>query len=100
MTLGKDGAVTDVQWDGPAFKAGLDIGAQVVAIDGDAYDVDLMKERIRNAVSDQQPIRLLVKDDDAYRTVSIDYHGGLRYPRLERIAGTPALLDDILAAKE
>jgi hypothetical protein len=32
--------------------------------------------------------------------VAIDYHGGLRYPHLERVPGTPALLDDILAAKK
>jgi hypothetical protein len=29
--------------------------------------------------------------------VSIDYHGGLRYPHLERIAGTADRLDEILA---
>jgi hypothetical protein len=30
--------------------------------------------------------------------VKIPYYGGLRYPRLERIANTPDRLDDILAA--
>jgi len=29
----------------------------------------------------------------------VDYHGGLRYPHLERASGVPARLDDILAAK-
>jgi hypothetical protein len=32
-------------------------------------------------------------------TVPVNYHGGLRYPHLERIAGTPALLDETLAAR-
>jgi hypothetical protein len=31
--------------------------------------------------------------------VNVDYHGGLRYPRLERVANTPARLDQIFAAK-
>jgi len=38
-----------------------------------------------------------VRNKDQYRTVLIDYHGGPRYPRFERVAGTPARLDDILA---
>jgi hypothetical protein len=28
---------------------------------------------------------------------AIDYHGGKRYPALERVAATPAYLDDIAA---
>ena len=45
-------------------------------------------------------VELLIKDGERYRTVKIDYHGGLKYPRLERIEGTPARLDDILAARK
>ena len=36
---------------------------------------------------------------DRYRTVRIDYHDGLRYPRLEREATTPARLDQILTPR-
>jgi predicted metalloprotease with PDZ domain len=45
-------------------------------------------------------VELLVKEGSRYRMVKIDYRGGLRYPRLERVAGTPARLDDILAARK
>jgi hypothetical protein len=31
--------------------------------------------------------------------VRIDYHGGLRYPHLERVADTPDLLAAIAAAR-
>jgi predicted metalloprotease with PDZ domain len=99
FSLGKDGAITGVQWDGPAFKAGLTIGAQIVAVDGKAYDADGLKAAIKAAKGGTTPIALLIKKDDVYQTVAIDYHDGLRYPHLERIAGTPALLDDILTAK-
>jgi len=30
----------------------------------------------------------------------VNYHGGLRYPHLERLPGTPALLDDLLAPRK
>jgi hypothetical protein len=44
-------------------------------------------------------LELLVKTPDAYKTVTIAYTGGARYPKLERIPGAPARLDDIFAAK-
>ena len=46
------------------------------------------------------PIELLVKEFDRYRSVRIDYHGGLRYPRLERIEGRPDYLTPILGARK
>jgi hypothetical protein len=41
---------------------------------------------------------MIVKRNDLFRTVSIDYHGGLRYPHLTRIEGTPDGLTAIMAA--
>ena len=40
-----------------------------------------------------------MKNGERFRTIRIDYHDGLRYPRLERNAATPARLDDILAPR-
>jgi predicted metalloprotease with PDZ domain len=99
VIIGKDGALSEVLWEGPAFKAGLTEGTQLVAVNGDAYDADLLKAAIRNAKGNGPAIELLVKDKDRYRTVKIEYHDGLRYPKLERIADKPAYLDAILEAK-
>ena len=44
-------------------------------------------------------LQIAVMKGDRFSTVSLDYHGGLRYPHLERIAGSPALLDDVLAPR-
>jgi predicted metalloprotease with PDZ domain len=99
FTVGKDATLSSVQWDGPAFKAGLTIGTQIVAVDGKSYDGDGLKAAITAAKGGSKPIQLLVKKDDVYTTVQIPYYDGLRYPHLERIVGTPALLDDILAPK-
>ncbi|MBQ1542262.1 peptidase M61 [Caulobacter sp. CCUG 60055] len=100
LVLDKTGALSAVQWDGPAFKAGLTIGAQIVAVNGLAYAGDRLKEAVRAAKGSTTPIELIVKKGDAYRVVKIDYHGGLRYPRLERVAGKAALLDDILTPRK
>jgi hypothetical protein len=39
---------------------------------------------------------LIVSNDKEFRTVRLDYHDGEKYPRLERVEGTPDLLDDII----
>ena len=41
----------------------------------------------------------MIKDGVHYRTVSIAYHGGLRYSHFERVGDGPAYLDEILAPK-
>jgi predicted metalloprotease with PDZ domain len=95
--LDKDGTAMSVLWDGPAFNAGLTIGSQIVAIENVAYDSDRLKDAITDAKTKKQPLQLLIKRGDTYRTVSIPYYNGLRYPHLERIPNTPAMLDDLLA---
>jgi predicted metalloprotease with PDZ domain len=100
LVLDKDGALTSVAWDSPAFKAGLTAGTHLVAVNGIASDAEKLKEAITLAKGSGTPIELLVRNDDRFRTVHIDYHDGLRYPRLERDPSQPARLDDILAARK
>ena len=99
LILDNKGAVSDVQWDSPAFNAGVTVGSEIVAVNGTAYDGDHLKAAVRSAKSSPAPIQLLVKRGDRYTTLALNYNGGLRYPHLERIPGTPALLDAVLAAK-
>jgi predicted metalloprotease with PDZ domain len=96
FTVDSSGSLSEVLWDGPAFKAGLTQETTLVAVNGEAYSSDLLKDAIKAAKGTAVPIALLVKNKDEYRTVLVDYHGGPRYPRFERLAGTPARLDDIL----
>ena len=96
---GSTGMVSQVIWDSPAFKAGITEGAQILAIDGIAYDADVLKDAIRKAKEAAVPIELIIKIGDRYRTALLNYHDGLRYPHLEREAATPARLDDILAPR-
>jgi predicted metalloprotease with PDZ domain len=98
LLLGRDGDIAGVQWDGPAFKAGLTNGGKLLAVNGIAYDMERLKEAI-TAAKGGGPLELLVKTGDHYKTVSLNYRGGLRYPRLERIEGSPDLLSTIYARK-
>jgi hypothetical protein len=67
----------------------------LLAVDGRAYKVELLKAAIAAAKAGHEPIELLVKRDDRFKMVRIDYHDGLRYPKLERIPGTPDRLEAI-----
>jgi predicted metalloprotease with PDZ domain len=94
-----DDRFADVQWDSPAFAAGLAPGQRLVAVNGLAYKPERLAAAIEANRGGAQPIELLVKDGEQYRSVRIDYRGGLRYPKLERIAGTPDRLDAIFAPR-
>ena len=98
VSLNKEGVIGDVRWDGPAFKAGIGSGTTVVAVNGLAYDKDVLDEAV-TAAKGGAPIELLLRDFDIYRTVKLDYRGGLRHPHLERIEGKPDYLTPILSAR-
>jgi predicted metalloprotease with PDZ domain len=99
----RDGTIAGVQWDSPAFKAGLTPGMMILAVNGNALSApgesgNPIKAAILQAEKDTAPIRFVVKEADKVVNVDIDYHGGLRVPHLERVPNTPDRLDDILAA--
>lgn len=100
FSVGNDGAVGDVLWDSPAFQAGLAPEMNIVAVNGMAFSGDAIKDAVTAAKTDKAPIELLVKRFDRYETFKVDYHGGLQYPSLERVAGTTDTLSELLKAKK
>ena len=99
LAMGKAGTIKDVQWDGPAYKAGLAPGVKVVAVNLHGYKPEALRDAVTAAMKDAAPIELLTQEGDDYRVVRIDWHGGLRYPTLQRIEGTPDLLTAILSPR-
>jgi predicted metalloprotease with PDZ domain len=95
----KDGSIAEVIWGSPAFKAKLTAGAQILAVDGVAYSLDVLKDAIRAARGRKSPIELIIRTGDQFTVASLDYHDGLRYPHLERDTSQPPRLDDIMAAR-
>jgi predicted metalloprotease with PDZ domain len=87
LVVNQSGRISDVQWNGPAFQAGLVPGLTIVAVNGRDFSTDALKDAIVDAKTSQAPIELLVKNVDLYSTVKVDYHGGLRYPHLVRADG-------------
>ena len=96
LQVAKDGEATAVIWDSPAFKAGMDVGTVIQAVNGTAYSGDVLKAAIVAAQTSKEPIKLLVKSGPRYREVAIDYHGGPRYPRLQKTGTGETGLDKLL----
>ena len=92
-----EGNIENVVWNSPAFKASITPEMHLEAVNDQKNTPGLLRETILAAEKNQQPIRLLLKRGEEYRTVSLDYHGGMRYPHLERVGATPDRLDAILA---
>ncbi len=99
LVLGNDGVISTVRWDGPAFNAGIAPGSSLLAVNGYAGNGERLKEAVTAAKDGKQPIELIVKNGEVVRTLRIDYRGGLRYPRLERIEGAPDRLSRIFAPR-
>ncbi len=97
LSVNDTGVLRSVAWDGPAFRAGLSVGARITSVGGHGFTLDTLKAAVRAASIAQVRVGYMM-DGDARETV-IGYRGPLRYPRLERIANTPALLDDLLAPR-
>jgi predicted metalloprotease with PDZ domain len=99
LAVGKGGAIGSVTWDSPAFNAGLDLGDTIVAVSGREYSDDRLKAAIVEAKASKTPIKLMIKSGSRYRETTIDYTGGLRYPRLEKIGTGEGGLDRLLQAR-
>ena len=95
-----DGKIDEVLWGSPAYRAGLAKDARLVAVDGTAYTAERLKRAIGAARTTGNALDLLVRQGDAYRTLPIEYRGGLRYPHLERVAGTPDRLGALLSPRK
>ena len=100
VSLDNEGTVTGAVFDGLGYNAGLVSGVKVMAVNGTAYSSEAIKDAITAAKTAKAPISLLVKRGDAFSTVTLDYHGGLRWPWLESTTpGKVNGLDRLLAPR-
>jgi predicted metalloprotease with PDZ domain len=95
LRIAGDGSIADVRWNGPADKARLAPGQKVIAINGQIFSPEALRDAIKGAKGNSEAIHMIVQADSFVSNADIDYHEGERYPALERVDGTPAYLDDI-----
>jgi predicted metalloprotease with PDZ domain len=94
LSARENGEIIDVHLNTPAFQAGLAPAMKIIAVNGREFS----GSALRQAVAAMNPVALIVKDGDYYKTVTIDYRGGEKYPHLVRDPAKPDLLSDIIRA--
>jgi predicted metalloprotease with PDZ domain len=98
FTVGGSGTVGDVIIDGIAYKAGLAPGFQILAVNGRAFTPGILRAAIKDTAGlTASPIELIVSNTGYFKTITLTYRGGERYPQLDRVADSPDRLDDIIA---
>ncbi len=95
-----DGTVDDAWPTWPAFTAGISQGMKLIAVNGRKFSGDELLRALGASKTATTPIELIVENGSYYKTVQIKYHGGLKYPHLERIAGTADVLTTIAGARK
>ena len=78
---------------------GVSSGATLLAVNGQEYTHDALKQAIAEARGGTAPIVLTLKFQGGVRSVEVNYHDGLQYPHLVRVDGTPDSLSQIIAAR-
>jgi len=96
LQLTGNGGIRDVRENSAAWKAALAPGMQIVAINGREFAPELWTETIKGAKGSTAPIHLLVKQGHWYQKMDLDYHEGVKYPHLERIAGIADMFSAIM----
>jgi predicted metalloprotease with PDZ domain len=96
LQVGNDGMVMDAIVGSPAFEAGVSSQMKIIGVNGRTYTPELLADAIKSAKDSSQPITLLVVVDDYFRTCTIHYNGGARFPHLVRDGDRPDYLDDLI----
>ena len=99
LELRADGTVGDTVEGMPAPKAGIGPGMKVLAVDGRKFSKNVWRDALKAAKNTSVPFDVMVENADYIRTVKVDYHGGEKFPHLERDASKPDMLSEIYAAK-
>jgi predicted metalloprotease with PDZ domain len=96
LRAGKTGGIYDVLKGGVSDKAAIGPGMKIIAVNGRAFTPDVLKAAVNDAKDSGPAIDLILENTGYFKIVKLDYHGGQRYPQLERVSGVPDRLDDIL----
>ncbi len=98
FSVSADGLIGDTIPDSPAAKAGLAPGMKLVAVNGRRFATDNLKTAVA-ATKTGGKLELLAESGDFFKTHALDYKGGLRYPRLEKVEGKADVLAEVVKPK-
>jgi predicted metalloprotease with PDZ domain len=95
LRLRDDGTVTDVAAGSLADKAGIGPSMKLIAVNDRRWNSERLLETVGATADKKGKLKLLMENQEYFRTFALDYSGGHRYPHLERDSSRPDLLTAI-----
>jgi hypothetical protein len=86
----------DTEEDGVAARAGAAPGMKLIGVNNRRFAPEVLREEVRLAKNNPKPLELLLTSGQYFVRMDVNYHGGDRYPILERDESRPDILSDIL----
>jgi predicted metalloprotease with PDZ domain len=97
LQIRSNGTVRSVVWNGPAFRAGLAPGVQILTVNGNAFTRNAILEA--TSASTSAPVHLELRNGSLKRGATLPYAGPLRYPHLERLDETLDRLTSLMTPR-
>ena len=82
-----------------ADKAGIGPGMKVIAVNDRRLTADRLQDAVAATAKDKQKLRLLVENQEYFKTVTLGYSEGSRYPYLTADTSKTDYLSAIFAAQ-
>jgi predicted metalloprotease with PDZ domain len=99
LWLRSDGVIVDTIEGMPAAQTGIGPGMKLVAVDGNKFSAEVLRDALRAGKDNSGALDLLIENTDYYKTFKLDYHAGEKYPHLVRDESKPDLLSEIINPK-
>ena len=69
---------------------------KIVNVNGRSFETDRLREALLEGKTSREPLELTVQNGDFSRAYKIAYHGGEKFPHLERDSSRPDLIEQII----
>ena len=98
LIIKENGDIEDTIEGMDAAHAGIGPGMKILAVNGRRFMPQVFRDALYQGKNTSQPLQLLIENTDYFRTFSIDYHGGEKYPHLVREESKPDTMTEIIRA--
>jgi predicted metalloprotease with PDZ domain len=96
LLLKDDGQIIDVVPQTAADRAGIGPGMKLLGVNHRRWTADRLREAVETTRKGREKLVLLLENHEYFKTVTLDYSAGEKYPHLERVRDKPDVLGDIL----
>jgi predicted metalloprotease with PDZ domain len=98
LLIHEDGTVLDSAPGRSGYNAGIMPGMRITQVNGAKFSLAATEEAVRG-LKDPGTLDLQVANGSATEVHRLDYHGGLKYPHLQRDPAKPDLLRLMVAPR-